>query len=104
MTGPGSGKTGAYRSAGVDIDAKEKGLARVKELARATFTSGVLSEIGSFGGLFRPELAGLREPVLVPSAAGVGTKRMGARPPGASPTWGQDLVDHCVRALLVQEC
>jgi phosphoribosylformylglycinamidine cyclo-ligase len=102
MTGPGSGNTGAYRSAGVDIDAKEKGLARVKQLARATFTSGVLSEIGSFGGLFRPELAGLREPVLVASADGVGTKLMVARLAGDYSTVGQDLVNHCVNDILVQ--
>jgi phosphoribosylformylglycinamidine cyclo-ligase len=64
----------AYAAAGVDIDAQEKGLARVKELAKSTFTPGVLTEIGSFGGLFRPELTGMAEPVLVASADGVGTK------------------------------
>ena len=48
----------AYARAGVDIDAQEKGLARVKKLAKSTFTPGVLSEIGSFGGLFRPDLSG----------------------------------------------
>jgi phosphoribosylaminoimidazole (AIR) synthetase len=60
----------AYSEAGVDIDAQERGLAVVKKLARATFTPGVLSEIGSFGGLFRPDLSGLAEPVLVASADG----------------------------------
>jgi phosphoribosylformylglycinamidine cyclo-ligase len=103
---PGSGsspaKTSAYKSAGVDIGAQEKGLARVKELARATFTPGVLNEIGSFGGLFRPDLAGLREPVLVASADGVGTKLMVARLAGDYSTVGQDLVNHCVNDILVQ--
>ena len=56
----------AYAAAGVDIDAQEKGLARVKQLAKSTFTPGVLTEIGSFGGLFRPELAGMTEPVTEP--------------------------------------
>ena len=49
----------AYAAAGVDIDAQEKGLARVKKLAKSTFTPGVLTEIGSFGGLFRPDLSGM---------------------------------------------
>ena len=63
-----------YKSAGVDIDAGHEAVRRIRALARGTFTSGVLSEIGSFGGLFRPDLAGLAEPVLVSSADGVGTK------------------------------
>ena len=98
----GSGKPSAYGSAGVDIDAQEKGLARVKELARATFTPGVLTDIGSFGGLFRPELAGLSEPVLVASADGVGTKLLVARMAGDYSTVGRDLVNHCVNDVLAQ--
>jgi phosphoribosylformylglycinamidine cyclo-ligase len=94
--------TGAYRSAGVDIDAQERGLARVKDLARATATPGVLSEIGSFGGLFRPDLAGMAEPVLVASADGVGTKLLVARMAGDYSTVGRDLVNHCVNDVLVQ--
>src|ERR1700726_2834707 len=97
-----AGKITAYKSAGVDIEAQEGGLARVKELARATFTPGVLTEIGSFGGLFRPELAGMREPVLVASADGVGTKLMVARLAGDYSTVGRDLVHHCVNDILVQ--
>ncbi len=92
----------AYSAAGVDIEAQEVGLRAVKELARATFTSGVLSEIGSFGGLFRPDLAGLREPVLVASADGVGTKLAVARMAGDYSTVGRDLVNHCVNDILVQ--
>ena len=49
----------AYREAGVDIDAQDEALDRVKDLVRATSTPGVLSELGSFGGLFRPDLSGL---------------------------------------------
>ena len=92
----------AYKSAGVDIDAQEKGLAQVKKLARGTFTPGVLSEIGSFGGLFRPDLTGMAEPVLVASADGVGTKLAVARLSGDYSTVGRDLVNHCVNDILVQ--
>ncbi|HVT60888.1 MAG TPA: phosphoribosylformylglycinamidine cyclo-ligase [Thermoanaerobaculia bacterium] len=97
-----SAKPSAYKSAGVDIDAQEKGLDKVKKLARATFTSGVLGGIGGFGGLFRPELAGMREPVLVASADGVGTKLVVARMAGDYSTVGRDLVNHCVNDILVQ--
>ena len=95
-------KPSAYAQAGVDIDAQEKGLAQVKKLAKATFTRGVLSEIGSFGGLFRPDLAGMTEPVLVASADGVGTKLAVAKLAGDYSTVGRDLVHHCVNDILVQ--
>ena len=72
----------AYSAAGVNIAAQDEGLRAVKQLARSTFTPGVLSEIGSFGGLFRPDLAGMKEPVLVASADGVGTKLAVARMAG----------------------
>jgi phosphoribosylformylglycinamidine cyclo-ligase len=97
-----SGDSSAYKSAGVDIEAQDKGLARIRKLARATFTPGVLGEIGSFGGLFRPDLAGLSEPVLVASADGVGTKLVVARLVGEYGTVGRDLVNHCVNDILVQ--
>ena len=92
----------AYREAGVDIDAQDGALRRVKKLVAGTFTPGVLSEVGSFGGLFRPDLAGLEEPVLVASADGVGTKLMVARMAGDYSTVGRDLVNHCVNDILVQ--
>jgi phosphoribosylformylglycinamidine cyclo-ligase len=95
-------KPSAYAQAGVDIDAQEKGLAQVRKLARATFTPGVLTEIGSFGGLFRPDLAGMTEPVLVASADGVGTKLVVARLAGDYSSVGRDLVNHCVNDILVQ--
>ena len=96
------GEASAYRSAGVDIDAQDAALATVKRLARETYTPGVLSDIGSFGGLFRPDLAGLEEPVLVASADGVGTKLMVARMAADYSTVGRDLVNHCVNDILVQ--
>ena len=92
----------AYRDAGVDIDAQDRALGKVKKLARATFTDGVLSEVGSFGGLFRPDLGGLDEPVLVASTDGVGTKLMVAKMAGDLSTVGLDLVNHCVNDVLVQ--
>ena len=95
-------KPSAYAAAGVDIDAQEKGLARVKKLAKSTFTPGVLTEIGGFGGLFRPELTGMAEPVLVASADGVGTKLVVAKMAGDYSSVGRDLVNHCVNDVLVQ--
>ena len=92
----------AYRAAGVDIDAQEKALGRISRLIKGTFTSGVLSQPGSFGGLFRPDLSDVEEPVLVASADGVGTKLMVARMAGDYSTVGIDLVNHCVNDILVQ--
>lgn len=95
-------KISAYAAAGVDIDAQDRALSKVKSLAKATFTPGVLSEIGSFGGLFRPDLAGMAEPILVASADGVGTKLAVAKMAGDYSTVGRDLVNHCVDDILVQ--
>jgi phosphoribosylformylglycinamidine cyclo-ligase len=92
----------AYARAGVDIDAQDEALKRVKKLVRKTFTPGVLSDVGSFGGLFRPDLSGMEEPVLVASADGVGTKLMVARMVGDYSTVGRDLVNHCINDILVQ--
>jgi len=86
----------------VDIDAADAAKARIKALARGTFNTGVLSEIGSFGGLFRPELTRLREPVLVASTDGVGTKIKVAIAAGVHDSVGYDLVAHCVNDILVQ--
>ena len=97
-----SEKKSAYAEAGVDIDAQDDALGRVKQLVRSTRTAGVLSELGSFGGLFRPELGGMVEPILVASADGVGTKLMVARMAGDFSSVGRDLVNHCVNDILVQ--
>jgi phosphoribosylformylglycinamidine cyclo-ligase len=91
-----------YRQSGVDIDAGNETVRRIKQLARRTFTPGVLSEIGSFGGLFKLDRAGLKEPVLVASADGVGTKLKIAFMTGRHDTVGADLVNHCVNDILVQ--
>src|SRR4249920_714072 len=91
-----------YRQSGVDIDAGNETVRRIKQLARATFTPGVLSEIGSFGGLFKLDRDGFREPVLVASADGVGTKLKVAFLSNRHDTVGADLVSHCVNDILVQ--
>jgi phosphoribosylformylglycinamidine cyclo-ligase len=91
-----------YRSSGVDIEAGNEVVRRIKGLARGTFTPGVLSEIGSFGGLFSLQDAGVTDTVLVASADGVGTKLKVAFLAGVHDTVGEDLVNHCVNDILVQ--
>jgi phosphoribosylformylglycinamidine cyclo-ligase len=91
-----------YKQAGVDIDAGNEVVRRIRSLARGTFTPGVLSDIGSFGGLFRLDAAGVTDPVLVASADGVGTKLRVAFLAGVHDTIGADLVNHCVNDILVQ--
>jgi phosphoribosylformylglycinamidine cyclo-ligase len=91
-----------YRDSGVDIAAGNETVRRIKSIARATFTPGVLSDIGSFGGLFELDRARYREPVLVSSADGVGTKLKVAFMMAKHDTVGADLVNHCVNDILVQ--
>jgi len=91
-----------YRDAGVDIDAQDDGLRRIKAMLLATRTPGVLADLGSFGGMFAPDLRGMKEPVLVASCDGVGTKLKVAFMTGIHNTVGRDLVNHCVNDILVQ--
>ena len=91
-----------YRDAGVDISAADEAKARIKALARGTFNASVLSEIGSFGGMFRPDLRRYEDPVLVASTDGVGTKIQVAIAAGVHDTVGYDIVAHCVNDILVQ--
>jgi phosphoribosylformylglycinamidine cyclo-ligase len=91
-----------YRASGVDIEAGNEAVRRIRSLARGTFTPGVLSDIGSFGGLFRLDRDRYLEPVLVSSADGVGTKLKVAFMTGRHGTVGADLVNHCVNDILVQ--
>ena len=90
-----------YGSAGVDIDASNAAKARIKKLAESTFTGGVVGGFGGFGGMFRLP-SGLKKPVLVSSADGVGTKIKVAIEAGRHDTIGRDLVNHCVNDILVQ--
>jgi len=91
-----------YKASGVDIDAGNETVRRIRALARSTFTPGVLSDIGSFGSLFQLEPGRFREPVLVSSADGVGTKLKVAFLANKHDTVGIDLVNHCVNDILVQ--
>jgi phosphoribosylformylglycinamidine cyclo-ligase len=90
----------AYRDAGVNIDEADRAVKSIRRMARATFTPAVLTDIGSFGGGFR--LQGYKDPVLVSSADGVGTKLKLAFLTGRHSTVGEDLVNHCVNDIAVQ--
>ena len=90
-----------YRDAGVDIEAAARLKGRLKEMAGTTFGPEVLSELGGFGGLFAVP-SGFREPVLVATTDGVGTKLKIAVLAGRHETVGWDLVNHCANDLLVQ--
>ncbi len=90
-----------YRQSGVDIDAGNDAVRRIKALAQGTYTPGVLSGVGSFGGLFALG-RDVPEPVLVASADGVGTKLKVAFMANVHDSIGIDLVNHCVNDILVQ--
>jgi phosphoribosylformylglycinamidine cyclo-ligase len=97
-------KTGTitYADAGVDIDRGNRTKKRIKYLAHKTFTKGVLSEIGGFGGLFSIDREKFQDPVLVSSVDGVGTKLKVAFAMKLHSTVGGDLVNHCVNDIAVQ--
>ncbi len=89
----------AYAAAGVDIDAATRALAAAKKTIRSTATPGVVSDVGSFGGMF--QLPGNRQ-LLVSSIDGVGTKLKVAVMAGNHRGVGEDLVNHCVNDILAQ--
>ncbi len=89
-----------YRDAGVNIDEANRAVSRIKKSAAKTLTPAVLTSIGSFGAGFN--LKGWRDPVLVSSADGVGTKLKVAFATGRHDTIGEDLVNHCVNDIAVQ--
>ncbi len=89
-----------YKDAGVNIDEADRAVAFIRRHARATFSRGVLTDIGSFGGGYL--LSGWKRPVLVSSADGVGTKLKIAFLTGRHNTIGEDLVNHCVNDIAVQ--
>ncbi|HXT61774.1 MAG TPA: phosphoribosylformylglycinamidine cyclo-ligase [Pyrinomonadaceae bacterium] len=95
-------KPATYADAGVDIDAANRATEKIREFARRTFNSRTLSDIGSFGGMFDGAFPHMRQPVLVASADGVGTKLKVAFETGVHNTIGRDLVNHCVNDILVQ--
>ena len=90
----------SYRQAGVDIEAGYEGVKRMRKHVERTFTPGVLSGIGGFGGLFAPDTAGMRKPVLVSGTDGVGTKQRIAQLMGKHGTVGIDCVAMCVNDII----
>lgn len=90
-----------YASAGVNIDAGEELVHRIKPLVRKTFSDKVLTDIGGFGGLYDGRFPDMKSPVLVSSTDGVGTKIKIAIDAKKYDTVGQDLVNHCVDDILV---
>ena len=93
-------KSVSYKQAGVNIDEADRAVASIRTMARRTFSTAVLTDIGSFGGGYL--LKGYRNPVLVSSADGVGTKLKLAFLTGQHSTIGEDLVNHCVNDIAVQ--
>lgn len=91
-----------YAWAGVNIDSATLTKKRIKDLVGSTFGPEVLTEIGGFGGLFAPSWKSYKDPVLVASTDGVGTKLKIAFLTGIHHTVGTDLVSHCVNDILVQ--
>jgi phosphoribosylformylglycinamidine cyclo-ligase len=95
-------KSITYADAGVNIDQANRTKQRIKYLAHKTFTKGVLSEIGGFGGLFAIDKTKYLDPILVSSVDGVGTKLKLAFEMNVHHTVGADLVNHCVNDIAVQ--
>lgn len=90
-----------YKDSGVDIKAGEEMVESIKDVVKETHSDAVLSNIGGFGGFFRPDLSGYKDPVFVSSVDGVGTKLIVAFKAGKYDTVGQDLVNHCVNDIAV---
>ncbi len=90
----------SYAAAGVDIEAGYKGVQLMKKHVERTLIPGVVSDLGGFGGLFAPDLAGMREPVLVSGTDGVGTKQRIAQLMDKHDTVGIDCVAMCVNDIV----
>jgi len=90
----------AYAAAGVNINAGYEGVQLMKKHVQRTFIPGVVSDIGGFGGLFRPDLGGMTEPILVSGTDGVGTKQRIAQLLGKHDTVGIDCVAMCVNDIV----
>jgi len=91
----------AYAAAGVDVDLGNAVKSGIQKLVRDTHGPEVLGKIGGFGGLFQPNFKGMKEPVLVSSVDGVGTKLKIAFATDRHDTIGQDLVNHCINDIAV---
>ncbi|MDD5644522.1 MAG: phosphoribosylformylglycinamidine cyclo-ligase [bacterium] len=91
-----------YKDAGVDIDLSTQTVERIKEIAKKTHKHGIISGIGGFGGLYELPKNKYKEPVIVSSVDGVGTKLKVAVMAGKHDTVGMDIVNHCVNDIVVQ--
>src|SRR4051812_45511814 len=91
----------AYAAAGVDVDLGNRVKSRIHDRVKVTHGPEVLGKVGGFGGLFRADFKGMKEPVLVSSVDGVGTKLKLAFAADRHDTVGQDLVNHCVNDIAV---
>lgn len=91
-----------YKDSGVDIEAGERAVQNIKNVVKKTYNNNVMTELGSFGGLYRVDLCTWKEPVMVSSTDGVGTKLIVAQKAKKYDTVGQDLVNHCVNDIFVQ--
>jgi phosphoribosylformylglycinamidine cyclo-ligase len=94
-------KVKAYARAGVDVDLGNTVKRGIQSIVRSTHGPEVLGKIGGFGGLFRPNFKGMKDPVLVSSVDGVGTKLKIAFATNRHDTIGQDLVNHCIDDIAV---
>ncbi|MCJ7553305.1 MAG: phosphoribosylformylglycinamidine cyclo-ligase [Ignavibacteriaceae bacterium] len=90
-----------YKSSGVNLDAGEKTIEKIKGYAKSTFNKQVLTDIGLFGAFYELDLQSYKKPVLVSSVDGVGTKLKIAVEANRHNTIGQDLVNHCVNDIAV---
>lgn len=95
-------RSDAYKAAGVNIEAANDFIGRIKSMVSSTFTKGVVTDIGGFGGLFKLDLTQMKEPVLVSGTDGVGTKLKLAFAENKHNTIGIDLVAMSVNDILVQ--
>ncbi len=91
-----------YKTSGVDIKAGEQAVQDIKGIVKKTYNENVLTELGSFGGLYSLDLSKWKQPVMVSSTDGVGTKLIVAQKAKVYNTVGQDLVNHCVNDIFVQ--
>lgn len=96
-----SKKQFTYKDSGVDVEAGENLVNSIKDVVKETHNVSVLSNIGGFGALFKPDFTSMKEPVLVSSVDGVGTKLIVAFKAERYDTVGQDLVNHCVNDIAV---
>ena len=90
-----------YKDSGVDVEAGEELVNSIKNVVKETHNVSVLSNIGGFGALFKPDFSSMESPVLVSSVDGVGTKLIVAFKAGKYDSVGQDLVNHCVNDIAV---